>query len=273
MAPAFTASSTSCCSPLADRISTLVARPPSGAADLVASHARQVEVEHEHVGARGLDAADGAGPVVRRGHHDHPGVGEVARHGVAPQRVVVGDHHRGRRRWHVATRLPVRASVAGPLLPLTISTAPAAPVLVLGDAHPHRQPAPSRPTRLGLATEVLAAARGCSTPRRAGRPPPASAQPAGRHAGAVVAHRHGRRLPVVLEEDPCVRAESPACSRTLSRAAATAASSSAARRWGTTHGVGRRRRGAHARRHAPRAAAAGRPPLRTTLRLVPGQCR
>ena len=69
VAPALIASSTSCCSPLAERMSTRVGQVADGAAHLVAAQAGQVEVEHEHVGAGGPGPAHGRRPVAGRGHH------------------------------------------------------------------------------------------------------------------------------------------------------------------------------------------------------------
>ena len=99
MAPAFTASSTSSCSPDADRIST---RADGSCRDHLGGHLDAVgrgdlQVEHDHLRAgRGRNRASASVPSAATATTSKPGLGQVARDRVAPHRVVVDHHHADR---------------------------------------------------------------------------------------------------------------------------------------------------------------------------------
>ena len=96
MAPAFTASSTLCCSPLAESISTRTpghAPPRSPCDHLDPGHVGQLQVEHDHVGPGGRGDPDRLPALAGRGDHVVAGGGQVAADALAPHRVVVDHHH------------------------------------------------------------------------------------------------------------------------------------------------------------------------------------
>ncbi len=256
MAPAFTASSTSCCSPLADRISTLVARPPSAAQTSSPLIPGRLRSSTSTSGRVAFTRRTALGPSSAVATTVIP-----ASRGREPRRRATEGGRRPRRSWSApaASRHPPPRSrvVAGPLLRSSSHT-PLPLVLSLGARIRTVTPAPSRPTHSASPPRSRSRPRMLdATPRR----PPAAAsssRPTGipatlsRTVTATVSPSSSRRI------HAC--AESPACSRTLSRARRRRPP---ARLPGAGEPARPRRAppGAHAPRHAPRAEAAGRPPL------------
>ncbi len=194
MAPAFTASSTSACSPEADRISTRTVGSlgHQGGGDLDPVRRGDLQVQHHHPRAYGATARQRLGAGGRGRGHLEAGLGQVPGHALAPHRVVVDDHHRHRRRprpprppcppRHATD--PDGRHVAAPAVhqrrdaPRPTSTCSTTPSQQARPADVRRRPLQPDPGPRGHAVEHRPPRRSPSSDRGGTTPPGAGAWPA-----------------------------------------------------------------------------------------------
>src|SRR6185437_4680928 len=108
----------------------------------------QPHVHHHHVGVHDGGAAPGRRHPIGRRHHGEAGLGEVADHGVAPDRMVVDDHHRrGTVSSHSVPHPGPVLSVALPpsqfIRPTIDFATPTRPSLTASSSRPSAIPTPS----------------------------------------------------------------------------------------------------------------------------------